>query len=326
MMEYARADRGEVLVGTSGWNYPPSEYGSWTGIFYPWKQGQKIPGTARKFDELAYYAERFRTVEINNTFYRPPSAKTAASWVARTPAGFRFSLKLYQLFTHKQEATRADIDEFVRGLDPLAEADKLGALLCQFPASFKRDDASVEYLNWLLHAFSPYSLAVELRHRSWSDEFGETITLLNEHGAAFVQIDEPKFRTSIRQNQLPNITSFYYLRAHGRNAEKWWRHEEKGERYDYLYSAEEIREFSGTLDAVRDIVPTTYAYLNNHPNARALANALQIRVALGELVDASQYPELIAHYPALRGIMAPAKSRMSERDGIPTPIRTRVRE
>jgi uncharacterized protein YecE (DUF72 family) len=82
-----------------------------------------------------------------------------------------------------------------------------GALLCQFPASFKLDDASIEYLTWLLKAFKEYPAAVELRHRSWSDYFGETLKLLNEHHAAFVQIAEPKFKTSIRQNQLPNITS-----------------------------------------------------------------------------------------------------------------------
>ncbi|HMI89641.1 MAG TPA: DUF72 domain-containing protein, partial [Polyangiaceae bacterium] len=207
----------EVQIGTSGWNYPSTGYGPWTGVFYPLKHGQKIPGTKEKFDELAYYADRFDTVEINNTFYRPPAVKTARSWADRTPRGFEFSLKLFQQFTHKREVKQEDVDVFKRGIEPLADADKLGALLCQFPASFKRDDASVDYLTWLLETFVDHRLAVELRHRSWSDEFGLTLRLLNEHDAAFVQIDEPKFKTSIRQNQLPNITSFYYLRAHGRN-------------------------------------------------------------------------------------------------------------
>ena len=77
----------EVRIGTSGWNYPLPGYGPWTGVFYPFKQGQKVPGSKAKFDELAYYAEHFNTVEINNTFYRPPAAKTAQSWATRTPAG-----------------------------------------------------------------------------------------------------------------------------------------------------------------------------------------------------------------------------------------------
>jgi len=124
-----------VRIGTSGWNYPASGYGPWTGVFYPLKQGQTIPGTKQKFDELAYYAGRFNTVEINNTFYRPPSAKTAESWAKRTPKGFEFSLKLFQDFTHKREAKQKDVDMFKRGVDPFADAGKLGALLCQFPGA-----------------------------------------------------------------------------------------------------------------------------------------------------------------------------------------------
>ena len=250
----------EVRIGTSGWNYPAPGYGPWTGVFYPLKQGQVIRGTKTKFDELAYYAERFDTVEINNTFYRSPAVSVAQSWAKRTPPHFEFSLKLFQDFTHKREVKQADVDAFKRGIDPLADTGKLGALLCQFPASFKRNDESVEYLTWLLTAFADHRCAVELRHRSWSTDFGGTLALLNEHDAAFVQIDEPKFKTSIRQNQLPNITSFYYLRAHGRNWKHWWRHDHKDQRYDYLYTAPEIQEFGETLKAVREIVPKTYGY------------------------------------------------------------------
>ena len=112
----------EVRIGTSGWNYPSGGYGPWTGVFYPFKQGQAIPGQAGKFDELAYYAERFDTVEINNTFYRPPAAKTSQSWARRTPEGFEFSLKLFQQFTHKLDVTRSDVEAFKRGLEPLAAA------------------------------------------------------------------------------------------------------------------------------------------------------------------------------------------------------------
>jgi uncharacterized protein YecE (DUF72 family) len=198
----------EVRIGTSGWNYPLSGYGPWTGVFYPLKHGQKIPGTKEKFDELAYYAERFDTVEINNTFYRPPAVRTAQSWADRTPPGFEFSLKLFQQFTHKREVKQADVDVFKRGIEPLADAGKLGALLCQFPASFKRDETSVDYLTWLLDTFVDYRLAVELRHRSWSDDFGPTLDLLNEHDAAFVQIDEPKFKTSIRRTSCRTSRRF----------------------------------------------------------------------------------------------------------------------
>jgi uncharacterized protein YecE (DUF72 family) len=296
-----RADA--VRIGTSGWNYPAPGYGPWTGVFYPLKQGQIIPGTKTKFDELVYYAQRFNTVEVNNTFYRPPAARVAQSWAKRTPRSFEFSLKLFKDFTHKRDMNQADVDVFKRGIEPLATAGKLGALLCQFPASFKRHDASVEYLTWLMQTFRDHRCAVELRHRSWSDDFAATLKLLNEHDAAFVQIDEPKFKTSIRQNQLPNITSFYYLRAHGRNWKKWWRHEHKDERYDYLYTAPEIQEFGETLKAVKKIVNKAYAYMNNHADAKAPANAIELKHLLNEPVTIDLNPEMLKRYPELKNIV-----------------------
>jgi uncharacterized protein YecE (DUF72 family) len=305
-----------VRIGTSGWNYPAPGYGPWTGIFYPLKQGQKIPGSKAKFDELAYYADRFNTVEINNTFYRPPAVTTAKSWVARTPKDFEFSLKLYQKFTHDREMTGEGVDVFKRGIDPLANAHKLGALLCQFPASFKRTDESVDYLAKLLESFGDCRCAVELRHRSWSDDFGPTLNLLNEHQAAFVQIDEPKFKTSIRQNQLPNITSFYYLRAHGRNFKKWWGHEHKDERYDYLYKPAEIKEFGETLKAVEQIVRKAYGYMNNHANAQAVANALELKEFLKQPLPENLNPALLKRYPELKAIVPAAED-------IPAPVRRR---
>ena len=142
------------------------------------------------------------------------------------------------------QVTQSDIDEFRAGIEPLASAGRLGALLAQFPASFKNDARSRDYLAQLLRAFGDYPIAVELRHRSWSDAIGDTLALLNGFGAAWVQIDEPKFRFSIRQNYLPNVTSFYYMRLHGRNAAQWWRHDKSEDRYNYLYSADELKEFS----------------------------------------------------------------------------------
>jgi uncharacterized protein YecE (DUF72 family) len=181
-----------------------------------------------------------------------------------------------------EPATVFDIDEFKRGIEPLASAGKLGALLAQFPPSFKSDAASLAYLDSLLKAFSGYELAVELRHRSWSDTFGETFSLLRRHGAAFVQIDEPKFKLSITQNQLPNIPTFYYMRLHGRNAAQWWTHEKSEDRYNYLYSEEEIAEFVETIDSARAIVKKAYVYTNNHFSAKSIANAQMIRKQLEE--------------------------------------------
>jgi uncharacterized protein YecE (DUF72 family) len=288
----------ELRIGTSGWNYPSGK-GTWNGVFYPPSRGRP-----KHFDELAFYARHFNTVEVNSTFYGQPRAEVSKAWASRTPAGFEFSVKLYRKFTHPkmvefEPATVFDIDEFKRGVDPIASAGKLGALLAQFPPSFKSDAASLEYLNTLLSAFSGYQLAVELRHRSWSDTFGQTLSLLKEHGAAFVQIDEPKFKLSIAQNQLPNIPTFYYMRLHGRNAAQWWTHEKPEDRYNYLYSEQEISEFVETIDAARAIVRKAYVYTNNHFSAKSVANAAMIKKQLGEPLGGDYSEEFRTQYASV---------------------------
>jgi uncharacterized protein YecE (DUF72 family) len=263
---------------------------------------------------------------VNSTFYGQPRADVSRAWAERTPRGFEFSVKLFQKFTHpgmfkervvkslpenaRDEAeaiaalarpNQADLDEFRRGIDPLASAGKLGALLAQFPASFKDSPESRESLTTLLRAFHEYPVAVELRHKSWSDAIAETLTLLNAFGAAWVQIDEPKFRFSIRQNYLPNVEGFYYMRLHGRNAATWWRHEKSDDRYDYLYSAEELKEFSETAGAAKRLVKKLYLYLNNHFSAKSVANAAMIKRQLDEPIDGEYPPEFLERYPELKG-------------------------
>ena len=301
---------GEIRIGTSGWSYP-SGNGTWNGIFYPTERRGRGRG---KFDELAFYAEHFDTVEINSTFYRTPSVATAKSWVKRTPPDFEFSLKLFQKFTHPEmfeKATGADpwtlgqkdVDEFLAAIDPLASAGKLGALLAQFPASFKNDQDSRGYLEWLLNNFRGYLVAVELRHRSWSDDPTATLQLLDEFGAAWTQIDEPKFRFSIRQNLLPNVTTFYYLRLHGRNAKQWWKHEKSEDRYNYLYSPEELEPFAEAADAASRQVKKAYLYANNHFSAKSVANAAILRHKLGQPLEGEYPEEFVEHYPDLQGLV-----------------------
>ena len=195
--------------------------------------------------------------------------------------------------------TQADIDDFRAGIDPLAAAGKLGALLAQFPPSFKDSPQSRDYLAQLLRAFADYPIAVELRHKSWSDAIGETLSLLNAFGAAWVQIDEPKFRFSIRQNYLPNVTSFYYMRLHGRNAAQWWKHDKSEDRYNYLYSADELQEFSETADAAKELVKKSYLYTNNHFSSKSVVNAVMLKAQLGEPIE-GEYPDaLVERYPEL---------------------------
>ena len=301
-----------IRIGTSGWSYPTGQ-GTWNGIFYP-PPGRR-PRGGGKFDELRFYAEHFDTVEINSTFYRIPSAATAASWARRTPRHFEFSLKLFQKFTHPEmfhKATGADpldlglkdVDEFRRAIEPLAAARKLGALLAQFPASFKNEPDTRGYLEWLLHQFRDYDVAVELRHRSWSDQPDDTLALLGEFGASWTQIDEPKFRFSIRQNFLPNVKSFYYLRLHGRNAAQWWAHDKSEDRYNYLYSASELEPFAEAVqEATRREVRKAYLYANNHFSAKSVANAAILKHQLGQELPGEYPDEMVERYPELKGLV-----------------------
>jgi uncharacterized protein YecE (DUF72 family) len=309
----------DIRVGTSGWHYPTGT-GTWDGVFYPPKRGR-----SKTFDELAYYAEHFNTVEINATFYGQPRAEVSRAWAERTPAGFEFSIKLYQKFTHPRmfegrlrqslpadheaiaELARpnaADLDEFRRGIDPLASSGKLGAVLAQFPPSFKNGQAEHAYLVNLLDSLRGYRVAVELRHRSWSDAFQSTLDILNGSQAAWVQIDEPKFKFSIRQNFLPNVQGFYYMRLHGRNVAHWWKHDRAEDRYDYLYSANELEEFTVVASAAKTLVKKLYLYANNHFSAKSVANAAMIKNQLGEPLEGTYPEEFVSRYPALAGIVS----------------------
>ena len=199
--------------------------------------------------------------------------------------------------------TTADLDEFRRGIDPIASSGKLGPVLAQFPPSFKNSPAARSYLSHLLSALGDYPVAVELRHATWSDSFGETLELLNATNAAWVQIDEPKFRFSIRQNWLPNVKGFYYVRLHGRNAAQWWRHDNAEDRYNYLYAAGELEEFTETADAARRLVKKAYLYTNNHFSAKSVANAAMIKQQLGEPIEGEYSPEFVAQFPGLAGVV-----------------------
>jgi uncharacterized protein YecE (DUF72 family) len=311
-----------LRIGTSGWSYP-SGRGTWNGLFYPPRKGRggSLPG----FDELAWYAEHFDTVEVNSSFYGPPAPATTRAWADRTPRGFEFCLKLHQKFTHPEmykkaaladlpdqsagvlaalaRVSAADIGRFKDGLAPLASAGKLGALLAQFPPSFHDTPANREYLDWLLTAFGEFPVAVELRHATWSDRHGETLALLDRHRAAWTQIDEPKFRFSIRQNWLPNQEGIAYMRLHGRNAAQWWHHDAAEDRYNYLYTPEELRPIAETAVATAAIVKKAYLYLNNHFASKAVVNAVVLKHLTGQPITGTYRPEMVERYPDLRDLV-----------------------
>ncbi len=298
-----------IYVGTAGWSYPEGK-GTWNGVFYP---------SGRRVDQLEYYAAHFDTVEINSSFYRPIVPNVARNWARKTPSGFRFTAKLYQKFTHPRmyrEATGAQADVraedfalFKEGLAPLLEARKLGALLAQFPPSFKASPEALAHLEDLLHELAEYPLVVELRHRTWSDD-PDVARLLLEHRVAWCLIDEPKFRSSL--GAVPLTSRLGYFRFHGRNAANWWQGDRET-RYDYLYSPAEQAQLGTEVRAVAQRAEDTYVFYNNHYRAKAVANAAQLRLALGQPIAAPFTPEMLAEYPDLATQLA------AQRPPVPLP-------
>jgi uncharacterized protein YecE (DUF72 family) len=265
-------NRARLYIGTSGWSYPKGE-GTWTGYFYP----------TGKINELEYYSQFFNTVEINSSFYRPPNPGYVYNWTRRVPKDFLFTVKLWQKFTHPkmyEEATgreavisREDVDLFNHSIEPLYKSGKLGALLAQFPPSFKNDSHGQQILNAVIRTFGQYRLAVELRHRSWSDNKDIT-QVLRRNNVAWVQIDEPKFQSSVSE-ELPLTSDMAYFRFHGRNKEMWWKGDSET-RYKYLYSPEEIDELVNGVKAAGEQTDLLFAFFNNHWQGYAPRNAVDM--------------------------------------------------
>ena len=289
----------KILVGPAGWSYK-----DWKGIVYPENAGSK-------FDPLAYLAAFFDTIEINNTFYRPPSASASKSWAKRVAQNdnFKFTLKLYQRFTHERgEATAEDEKMFREGVDPLAEAGRLGALLLQFPWSFKNTEEERDYLSGLLDKFKEYPLVVELRHASWNES--AVYQSLERRGVGFCNIDQPLFKRSIKPSARAT-SPVGYVRLHGRNYENWFRQDAAPhDRYDYLYSPEELEPWVDRIKKVSADAQETYVVTNNHFRGKGVVNALEIRAMLDE--EKVPGPELLTEeYPRLKeSIVASVQSKL----------------
>ncbi|NIR45214.1 MAG: DUF72 domain-containing protein [Gemmatimonadetes bacterium] len=286
-----------IRFGTAGWSYD-----DWQGVVYPRSR-------PRGFDPLAYLARYFNTVEVNSTFYRPPRPEVPARWVKRVADNddFKFTAKLWQRFTHQRdEAWTRDEAEAVRaGLDPLAERDRLGAVLVQFPWSFKARDDSFEWLDDVTSEFSGYPLVVEVRHSSWNTP--EFHRWLNERGIGFVNIDQPQFNRSIGPT-AETSGRVGYVRLHGRNYEDWFREDAGREaRYDYLYSSDELELW---VERIKELgkdgsVEDVYVVTNNHYRGQAAANAIMLSAMLRGGAQPAPAPLVEAYSEALRPFVVP---------------------
>ena len=310
----------DIRIGTAGWSYK-----DWDGVFYPSGMSH------RRQHPLEYLARFFDTTEINTSFYGPLKPEWAKLWcrkVAAVNRNFLFTAKLYRAFTHSpiavMEPTSAatirptDEDE-VRtreGLDAIASEGRLGALLIQFPVSFKNTSLNREYLDRLLRQFIEYPRVVEVRHSSWNDT--ETLAAFTQKDVGFCNIDQPLLGRSLAPTE--HVTgAIGYVRLHGRNYEQWFDSDRRNDRYNYLYNERELAGWKERIESVAERALTTYVITNNHFESKAGVNALELKAMIdGKRVLAP--PTLIQKYPELTRIADPGED-FSEDSGPRLPLR-----
>ena len=280
-----------LRVGPAGWSYT-----DWAGYVYPSRR-------PKDFHEAAYLAEFFDTIEINTSFYQPLRPDHAELWLNRVAfnPSFLFTAKLWQKFTHDPSATKEDEIAVRAGFDVLLKAEKLGAVLLQFPFSFHCTTETLAYLTAVLSRFADYPLVVELRHSSW--QIPETFDLLRDRKVGFCNIDQPVIGHSAGPSAVATST-VGYVRLHGRRYDTWFSDDPATpahERYNYLYSSEELNPWVDRIRELNEHTRNTYVITNNHYQGKAVVNALQlISILKGNKV---KVPEpLRQHYPELEKI------------------------
>jgi uncharacterized protein YecE (DUF72 family) len=256
-----------IYFGTSGFSYK-----DWVGPFYP----EGMP----RGDWLSFYAREFNVTELNFTYYRIPDRSTLERLADKTPDGFLFTLKAHQKMTHERVRDGDSFAEFVSALDPLMERGKFGCILAQFPWSFRRNEDGLDYLRFLRQRLADLPVVVEFRNREWICD--ETFDFLRENDLGFCCVDQPRLKGLIPP--VAEVTSKTgYARFHGRNAKKWWQHDEAWERYDYSYSEEELEEWVPKLRKLEEEADNTFVFANNHWQGQAVQTARQLRMFFTDL-------------------------------------------
>src|SRR5215467_5328284 len=293
---------GAIFIGTAGFSYK-----DWEGVVYP------ADLKRRKIHPLEFLARFFDCCEINTSFYGHIRPNVGKSWCEKAAAvnpGFQFTAKLFQGFTHAPQGTHppspfhltvsAEEEKLAReGLDSIAQQGKLGAVLIQFPVSFKNGDDTRDYLFQLIAKFKDYPLVLEIRHESWNDP--DILARLAEEGVGFCNIDQPRLGKSIRGTE--HVTSpVGYVRLHGRNYKEWFQSDNRDDRYNYLYKPKELEGWKEKIVHISRDSEKTFAITNNHYLGQAAVNALELKSMLsGKKVKAPH--TLVERYPGeLSGI------------------------
>ena len=296
-----------IRIGPAGWSYA-----DWQGIVYPSPK-------PRGFHEPAYLAQYFDTIEINTSFYQPLRPQVVQGWIEQIASNLRFlfTAKLWQKFTHEDSATLDDEKSVRAGFDVLRDAERLGAVLVQFPFSFHYTPDTLTYLKRLTKRFHDYPLVIEVRHSSWNSR--KLDTLLQELGVGFCNIDQPVIGRSVVPSE--RVTSTVgYVRLHGRRYDTWFTDDPaipKHERYNYLYTEEELKPWAERIKKITTHADSTFVITNNHYQGKGVVNALDLihllsndRVKVPEPLR-HHYPELekIASEPALAPTLFPIEPR-----------------
>jgi uncharacterized protein YecE (DUF72 family) len=255
-----------IYIGTSGYSYD-----DWVGPVYP----PDLP----KREWLAFYAREFQTCEINFTYYRLPDPRTLAAMAAKVPEGFVFTVKASQELTHGREDPEESFRAFVSGIAPLLEEGKLGCVLAQFPYSFYHTPENRDYLRRFRERMEGVPTVIEFRNRAWLQT--EVFDLLRELELGFCCVDEPHLKGLLPPLAVAT-SQIAYVRFHGRNASKWWQHENAWERYDYTYSMEELQEWEPKIRSLDAQAEKTFVFANNHWQGQAVGTARQLRLLLGQ--------------------------------------------
>ena len=286
-----------IRVGTAGWSYP-----QWNGLVYP---KTAAPG----FHPLELVARHLDAVEINSSFYQPLKPELSKLWIRKVERNpeFSFTAKLHQNFTHRRSLDAAEITAFKEGLWPLLRAGKLGALLMQFPWSFRFTGENRDHLIRLRRAFHEFPLVAEMRHSSWMAE--EALGTFLDYKIGFCNLDQPEYTRAMPPTAI--LTSgIGYVRLHGRNPKNslgaFAAEAQRQRQHDYLYSEAEIAEWAGRAEHIGRFAERVYVIFNNDAGAKSFVNALQMRsAATGSLRSTPpiglrrQYPvELEAYGPS----------------------------
>ncbi len=260
-----------ILLGTSGFSYK-----DWVGVFYP--------ENTKNAEMLEFYAERFPCVELNFTYYRMPATRTIEGLVRKVPSDFQFCIKANKAMTHEidREAgsnfSKKVFSDFMEALKPMTTQGFLGCILAQFPWGFKKTASNIEHVLRLKELLADVPVVIEFRNSQWISE--ETFDLLRSHDLAFCAVDEPRLR-GLMPPIAETTSDLGYVRFHGRNAKKWWKHDNPQERYDYLYSERELEEWIPRIQQIADKTLKTYVFFNNCHSGQAAQNAQMLRAMLG---------------------------------------------